>query len=335
MRKSLTAKPEYLFIRILEACNANCFMCDFRLSKDQYRFSRKDLEEILPRVREEGIKYIRLTGGEPLLHTDILDFLQLIKKEGMKSSIITNGFFLEKKIDDLVKAGLNQIIVSIDGAYPETHNQIRNTPDLFNRAIRGLRQALATGIVCRVNTVCGFHNFREMPKLQDLLTEIGVHQWELSSLKLEGPLEHSSDDRADIEDIINYVYRDAVQARRLIPMGKIWCGETKEERERYFATGITPRADQKCLLVDKVRYLDGKNGYLYACSLISHRPNALEYAAPVLPPCEFSVMDAQILRQVDYFKKCGPSICTGCSTTAAGYSNQLLFSGDLQDDWSF
>lgn len=333
--KYLTTKPEYLFIRILEACNANCFMCDFRQSKDQYRFSPKDMEEILPRVKEEGIKYIRLTGGEPLLHKDILDFLRLIKKQGMKSSIITNGFFLEKKINALVEAGLNQIIVSIDGTYPETHDRIRNTPDLFNRAIRGLRKAVITGIVCRVNTVCGFHNFREMPQLQDLLTEIGVHQWELSSLKLERPLEHSAEDRLDIEGVINYVYRDAFQGKRLIPMGKIWCGETEEERERYFTFGITPRADHKCLLVDKVRYLDAKNGYLYACSLISHRPKALEYAAPVLPSCNFSVMDDRILRQVDYFKKCGPSTCTGCSTTASGYSNQLLFQGNIQDDWSF
>jgi len=328
-------KPEYLFIRILEACNANCFMCDFRLSKDQYRLSLQEMQYILPRVQKEGIRYIRLTGGEPLLHKDIVEFLTLIADHGMKSSIITNGFFLEKKLQALVKAGLDQIIVSIDGAYAETHDRIRNTPNLFARAMSGLAQAIEQGVMGRVNTVCGFHNFREMPKLQDLLTEMGVSQWELSSLKLERPLEHSSQDRKDMEAVIDYVYQDAIKSNRLVPMGKIWCGETHEEQERYFNTGVTPRADKICMLVHKVRYLDPKNGYLYSCSLLSHRPNAPEYAAPVLPYNQFSVMDSQILRQVDFFKKMGPSICTGCSTTASGYSNQLLSVGDVLDDWSF
>ncbi len=71
-------RPEYLFIRILEACNANCFMCGFARSKDQFRFEANTLQHFLPRVKEEGIRYIRLTGGEPLLHKELSAILLAI-----------------------------------------------------------------------------------------------------------------------------------------------------------------------------------------------------------------------------------------------------------------
>lgn len=47
----MRARDRYLFIRILEACNADCFMCDFALSRDTFRFSREDFDDLLPKAR--------------------------------------------------------------------------------------------------------------------------------------------------------------------------------------------------------------------------------------------------------------------------------------------
>lgn len=325
--------PEYLFIRILNACNVNCFMCEFRLSKDQYRFSLDDLLDVLPRARGEGIRYVRLTGGEPLIHADIVEMVRAISRHGMRSSIITSGGLLSRKIEALVDAGLSQVIVSLDGL-EATHDRLRGSKGLFCRAWEGLQLALARGVHGRVNTVCGPENFREMPALQDLLTERGVHQWELSSLKLERPLEYTPADIEDVEAVVQYVYRAALAAGRLLPRGKVWCGETEEEKRRYFATGITPRADGECHLVDRVRYLDARNRRLYACSLIAHRPNKDEYAVPVGDWRTFSVSSAPIQAQADHFKIHGPNQCTGCSSTAAGFSDEIR-RGAASAEWSY
>src|SRR5689334_9876632 len=104
-------KPEYLFIRILEACNVDCFMCEYRLSKDRYRFTLEDLQTILPKIRDEGIRYVRFTGGEPLLHVELIEMVRALSNHGVKSSIITSGGLLLKKVDALVEAGLSQVIV--------------------------------------------------------------------------------------------------------------------------------------------------------------------------------------------------------------------------------
>jgi cytosylglucuronate decarboxylase len=323
-------RPDYLFIRVLEACNANCFMCAFARSKDRYRFPADDLRVMLPRVRAQGIRYVRLTGGEPLVHREVVALVDAIRTAALRSSIITNGWFLERNLEALVAAGLDQVIVSIDGLR-DTHDEIRRMAGLYDRATAGARAAGARGVLLRVNTVVGPHNFREMPVLRTVLEDLDVRQWELSSLKLERPLDWTPADIADVDAVVAQVYGGAAQLR---PMGKVWCGESAAERERYFRTGITPRADARCRVVEHVRYLDARNGMLFPCSLVPHRPGAMDNGARAAPPSQFSVSGRGIERQARRLALEGPHVCTGCSATAAGYSNDLA-SGGGGDPWSF
>src|SRR4051812_27339056 len=99
-------RPLMLFIRVLETCNADCFMCGFAKSKDAYRFPDSELEAMLPAARDEGIRYIRLTGGEPLVHREIVPMVRTIGGHGLQSSIITNGWFLPQRLPLLLEAGL-------------------------------------------------------------------------------------------------------------------------------------------------------------------------------------------------------------------------------------
>lgn len=313
----------YVFIRILEACNADCFMCIYRLSKEKYRFTIQDMKHLLNAAVIEGVEYIRLTGGEPLAHREIGNFVSMINEHGIKSSIITNGLLLEKCLPDLVNKGLNQIIVSIDGN-EKTHDTIRGKSGIYQAAIDGLKKALSyPNLICRVNTVVGPHNFREMKDLQNLFTDLGVHQWELSSIKLERKLEYTPQDINDTEKVAQEIFELGRRKNKLIPLGKAWCGETIEEKRKYFEEGVTPRADNLCMLVNKVRYIDAKNKKMYCCSLISHRPNNLEYGVDIEFDEKFSFHGEMINNQVKYYNHNGPSCCTGCSTTAAGFSNTI------------
>ena len=334
----MSNNEKYLFIRILEACNADCFMCDFAKSNDKFRFGVEDLKAMLPTVYNEGIRYIRFTGGEPLMHKQIVELIQAITDQGIKSSIITNGTILEQKAEALAQAGLDQVIVSIDGQ-EKTHDALRGTPGLFKRGIAGLEAAKRLGIKLRVNSVVGPDNFREMPELQNLFTEMGVEQWEMSSLKLEDQkLNYKDGDRELIENtIIPTMFERASEEGKLIPFGKIWCGDNKAERDLYFATGITPRADGVCHVVDHVRYLDAKNGKLYTCSLTPHRvgnEDVKMLSAFVNSAENLSTKAKNVEAQADFFRKAGPKSCTGCSTTAAGFSNRIA-RGEKLEPWSY
>ena len=328
------ASPRYLFIRILEACNAGCSMCGFAWSKDTYRLEPAELNKILRVAKQAGIRCVRFTGGEPLVHRAIVELVDLVSSYGIRSSIITNGALLSRKLPRLVEAGLDHVVVSIDGAHANTHDRIRDVPGLFEAAMDGLRNALASHVRCRVNTVCGPNNFREMPDLQDLLTDLGVHQWELSSLKLERRLDYSDADVVDLDQVVEHVYIEAQGKGRLVPMGKVWCGITTAERALYLETGITPRPDRRCHVVHRVRYYDAHNGLLFPCSLLPHRPDARTTCTRITDLSEFVLNSPQMIDVVNRFHADGPSVCTGCSTTAAGYSNSLD-RGDAEEEWAY
>src|SRR6476660_9204627 len=100
-------------------------MCGFRLSKDRYRLSVTELDTLLSRAQDEGIRYVRFTGGEPLMHRDITGLVGTVTRHGMEASIITNGALLERKLPALARAGLRQVIVSIDGPTAVSHDAIR------------------------------------------------------------------------------------------------------------------------------------------------------------------------------------------------------------------
>ena len=104
-----------LFIRVTENCNANCFMCNFAGNKNGHIMSICEMSELIKELEKYDFKLIKFTGGEPLTNPYLKDFIKMLKNKIYYTSIITNGFLLPKKIDELANAGLDQIIVSIDG----------------------------------------------------------------------------------------------------------------------------------------------------------------------------------------------------------------------------
>ena len=100
-KKDFERNPKFLIIRILEACDAGCFMCSFRWSKDAYRYPVEQATELAKNAADAGIRLVRLTGGEPLLHEHIEDLISCFARQGLLTSIITNGRALSVKANGL------------------------------------------------------------------------------------------------------------------------------------------------------------------------------------------------------------------------------------------
>jgi len=107
-------------------------------------------EEILRIVRVfaiEGISKIRLTGGEPLVRKGIVDFVSRLSqiKEIKDLSLTTNGILLKEFAQDLKKAGLKRINISLDSLKKERFFQITRK-DNFERVWAGIEEALRVGL---------------------------------------------------------------------------------------------------------------------------------------------------------------------------------------------
>jgi MoaA/NifB/PqqE/SkfB family radical SAM enzyme len=135
--------PALCNIAITNSCNATCDFCNFANGK----IARKHLHwldanrlnsasEILYR---RGIRYVSFFGGEPLLHPDLPRMIAGSVAQGMVPAIITNGWLLPKKLNELVTAGLKNVYVSIDAASIAAHEQNRG----LNGLCRRIREANA------------------------------------------------------------------------------------------------------------------------------------------------------------------------------------------------
>jgi len=84
------------------------------------------LERIIPQLRAAGVCRVAVTGnGEPFAHDHILDVVKLIKKNGMKCEIRTNGLLIDQHvIGELLRNGLDGIDVSVWAGSPEGYVEV-------------------------------------------------------------------------------------------------------------------------------------------------------------------------------------------------------------------
>jgi 7-carboxy-7-deazaguanine synthase len=78
------------FIR-LAGCNLNCSYCDTEYAKSADSGEEYSVEEVVEEVKKGGVKLVEITGGEPLLHEEVVDLSNELISAGYKVLIETNG----------------------------------------------------------------------------------------------------------------------------------------------------------------------------------------------------------------------------------------------------
>jgi len=94
-----------------------------------------------------GVKKLRLTGGEPLLRSDLPDLVaQLATIEGVDLALTTNGSLLEARADELVRAGLRRVTVSLDSLDEAIFRQMTDAALAPAKVLAGIEAAARAGL---------------------------------------------------------------------------------------------------------------------------------------------------------------------------------------------
>jgi cyclic pyranopterin phosphate synthase len=141
---------DYLRISVTDRCNLSCVYCKPR--NEMKMLSHADIltyEEILRLVSVAvplGISRVRVTGGEPLARRGIVDFLAALKHiAGLDDiSLTTNGVFLADMADDIARAGMPRLNISLDSLNAEKFLQITGS-DSWKQVWRGIDRAEELG----------------------------------------------------------------------------------------------------------------------------------------------------------------------------------------------
>jgi GTP 3',8-cyclase len=197
-----------LRISVTDRCNYKCVYC--RTGNEGAQYTELPIADYLRMVRvlvSLGIEKVRLTGGEPLLRTGLVEMVAELAEMrtafGADSAAITNsepgrpldialttnGHLLESLAEPLARAGLSRVTVSMDAVDPEIFARITRVPHSYERVLAGVRAAQAAGLgPVKINCVLlrGF-NENQIERFAEFSRREGVIVRFIEFMPLEEP----------------------------------------------------------------------------------------------------------------------------------------------------
>lgn len=146
---------DYLRISVTSQCNFSCSYCKSSSCQEEEKvLSFDELFFVIQIAIEEGIKKLRITGGEPLLRKDLASFIGRISKNypHVEINLTTNGFFLKYMGLDLKNAGLHRANISLDTLDEEKFFLITKKRAL-SLVKDGIDEAIKHSLKLKLNTV--------------------------------------------------------------------------------------------------------------------------------------------------------------------------------------
>ncbi len=147
---------DYLRISLTDNCNFRCFYC---MPEEDYDFTPASRlmqpDEILALAKifvANGVKKIRLTGGEPLVRKDAAEIIASLGKLPIELVITTNGTRIAEMLPVLIAAGIKSINISLDTLQPEKFFMITRR-DVFHQVRSNIELLLQHKIAVKINMV--------------------------------------------------------------------------------------------------------------------------------------------------------------------------------------
>jgi GTP 3',8-cyclase len=150
----------YLRVSVTDRCDFRCVYCmaeDMTFLPRQDLLTLEELDRVCSAFIDQGVKKLRLTGGEPLVRKGIMTLVESLSRH-LKSgaleelTLTTNGSQLAKYAADLVKHGVKRINVSVDTLDPVKFKQITRWGDLA-KVLDGIKVAQEAGLHIKINAV--------------------------------------------------------------------------------------------------------------------------------------------------------------------------------------
>jgi cyclic pyranopterin phosphate synthase len=153
-----------LRISVMDRCNFRCPYCmpkeqfhdHYRFLKSQERLSFDELTRLARLFASLGVRKLRLTGGEPLLRTNLGDLIgDLTDIPGIEDiALTTNGVLLAQHAVDLQANGLRRVTVSLDTLDKEVFTRMSGGFGALDQVLSGIDAAIAAGLApVKVNAV--------------------------------------------------------------------------------------------------------------------------------------------------------------------------------------
>ncbi|MDR0234153.1 MAG: radical SAM protein, partial [Zoogloeaceae bacterium] len=190
-------------------CNFKCTICEFW--KKHYQtmpsLSAADIRIILEKIRPLGPQSMCLSGGEPLMHPEILDIAAITAREHLVV-LICNGWFVTPELArELFKTGLCEVNVSVDYANASQHDAMRGREGAFDRAVAALEMLFASRVRkdqrVHMNSVVMADNLDQIEELSKICKKIGISHLITFYCNKRGAMQHTQDAQETVRRLLD------------------------------------------------------------------------------------------------------------------------------------
>ena len=144
-----------LRISVTDRCNFRCSYCmprevfgaDFTFLRRAEILTYEEITRLVGVSQRLGVRKVRVTGGEPLLRTDLGVLIEMLGAlGGLDLALTTNGALLPRYADELAAAGLDRVTVSLDSLDDAVFRRMNDAEVSVREVLRGIEAAAAAGL---------------------------------------------------------------------------------------------------------------------------------------------------------------------------------------------
>lgn len=202
---------QQIYFYITQGCNLSCRHCwispgNETSGSQKAVLSVSAFEKVIEEAKPLGLKSVKITGGEPLLNTNIIDMLNIVSRERLGLVLETNATLCRPEHVTAIKSACQKpfVTVSLDGADATTHDYIRGVPGSYDSALRGIAYLVNEGIKPQIIFTVMRHNQHQvdlMPRLAEALGA-GSLKFNVVQPSQRGQKLHQEHETLSIEELV-------------------------------------------------------------------------------------------------------------------------------------
>ncbi|MFX1475462.1 MAG: radical SAM protein [Promethearchaeota archaeon] len=173
--------PIKVTVDITNRCNLACIHCYggelFGRSPAKDELTTNEFKKLIDRLASLGVAALPISGGEPLLRSDLLAILEYAREKGLIVTVATNAIIVSSSTARRLGKLTKVVSVSLDGATPEIHDRIRGVKGAFKAAIKGIETLLDAGCYVVIIATLMKQNYESFLDTIDLSIKLGVQEF--------------------------------------------------------------------------------------------------------------------------------------------------------------
>ncbi len=174
--------PLVMSYNVTRECNMKCSHCYINATdkKLEDELTTKEAKTVIDQIYQVSNPLLILSGGEPLLRSDIFELIEYGSKKGLKMGLGSNGYLIDDAVaKKLKKAGIATVSISLDSNIPAQHDEFRGVAGAWEKAVNACKALRKNGVLVQVNTTLTHENYNQIDDIMTLAESIGVENFHL------------------------------------------------------------------------------------------------------------------------------------------------------------